>query len=80
MTNSVDLNSLIFSSPGWSPGRAIVLPPGIGVGVSVGIGGGVSKMLKFFMCWARHCQASYPVPVTGLVLSALVAQIDLSYL
>ena len=49
MTNSVDLNSLIFSSPGWSSGRAIVLPPGIGVGVSVGIGGGVSKMLKFYV-------------------------------
>ena len=24
-------------------------------------------MLKFFMRWARHWQASYPVPVTGLV-------------
>ena len=24
--------------------------------------------LKFFMWWARRCQASYPVPVTGLVL------------
>ena len=29
----------------------------------IGVGGGVSKMLNFFMC-----QASYPVPVTGLVL------------
>ena len=37
---------------------------------TVGVGGsgvGVSKMLKFFMWWARRCQASFPVPVTGLV-------------
>ena len=26
-----------------------------------------SLTLKFFMWWARRCQASYPVPVTGLV-------------
>ena len=25
-------------------------------------------MLKFFMRWARRCQAGYPVPVTGLVV------------
>ena len=39
----------LFSSPGQSPGRAIVLPPGIGIGVGVGVGSGVgvSKMLKF---------------------------------
>ena len=41
--------------------------PGVGVGGGVDVGGSVSKMLKFFMWWARHCQASYPVPVTGLV-------------
>ena len=40
-----------------------------------GMGGSVrvSKMLKFyvkvFYVMARHCQASYPVPVTGLVSS-----------
>ena len=39
---------------------------------TVGISVGVSKMLKFlrqsFLCdGARRCQASYPVPVTGLV-------------
>ena len=39
-----------------------------GVGISGGRGGGVSKMLKFFMGWARRCQASFPVPVTGLVI------------
>ena len=44
-----------FSSPGRSPGRAIVLPPA-SAGVGVGVGGGVSisKMLKFlrerFLC------------------------------
>ena len=39
----------IFSSPGLSPGRAIVLPPGVGFGVGVGggVGIGASKMLKF---------------------------------
>ena len=43
----------IFSLPGQSPGRAIVLPPrngvgvGIGVGLGVGCGVGVSKILKF---------------------------------
>ena len=39
----------LFSSPGRSPGRAIVLPPGVGVGVGVGGGVGVSKMLKFYV-------------------------------
>ena len=38
---------IIFSSPGQSPGRAIVLPPGVGVGV--GVGGSISKMLKFYV-------------------------------
>ena len=40
-----------------------------GVGVGVGVGGGVSKKfnVKVFMWWVRRCQASYPVPVTGLV-------------
>ena len=33
----------IFSSPGQSPGRASVLPPGVGGGGGVSI----SKMLKF---------------------------------
>ena len=45
---------MLFSSPGWSPGRAIVLPPGVGVGVGVGIGGGggISKKfnVKVFLC------------------------------
>ena len=38
-----------FSSPGRSPGRAIVLPPGVGFGVGIGGGDGVSKMLKFLL-------------------------------
>ena len=29
-----------------------------------------SLMFKFFMRWARRCQASYPVLVTGLVYLA----------
>ena len=32
-----------------------------------------SLTLKFFMWWARRCQASYPVPVTGLVCFGLMA-------
>ena len=36
----------LFSLPGRSPGRAIVLP---GVSVGVGIGVRVSKMLKFLL-------------------------------
>ena len=45
--------------------------PGVGVGVVIGVG--VSKMLKFlrssFLCDGQgHCQASFPVHVTGLVL------------
>ena len=54
-----------FSSLGRSPGRAIILPPALAAAseqqnVEV-------FTLKFFMGWARCCQASYPVPVTGLV-------------
>ena len=36
----------IFSSPGPSPGRSIVLPPAFGGG---GGGIGVSKMFKFYV-------------------------------
>ena len=32
---------------------------------------------KFFMWWARHCQASYPVPVTDLVI-CLVTSVFIS--
>ena len=45
-----------FSSPGQSPGRAIVLSPASAFFVGVGVGGGVevSKMLKIlrlsFLC------------------------------
>ena len=49
-------------SPGRNPGRAILLPP-----VSALAAAALAKSLKFFMWWARRCQASYPVPVTGLV-------------
>ena len=57
--------------------RSYCTTPGIGVGIKVGVGGGsgggggVSRMLMFFYnkvvyLMARCCQASYPVPVTGL--------------
>ena len=48
-----------------------------GVGISGGVS--VSKMLKFYVkvFWARRCQASYPVPVTGLVLIIAIKPIAL---
>ena len=58
-------NTLIFSSPGRSPGRAIVLPPASALALAAALA--KSLTLKFFMWWARRCQANYPVPVTGLV-------------
>ena len=54
-----------FSSPGRSPGRAIVLPLALALAAASALA--KSLTLKFFMWWARRCQASYPVPVTGLV-------------
>ena len=51
----------IFSSPGRSPGRAIVLPTVSALALAKCLA------FKFFMWWARRCQASYPVPVIGLV-------------
>ena len=61
---------IIFSSPGRSPGRAIVLPPASASALAAASASALAKSLKlkFFMGWARRCQASYPVPVTGLVL------------
>ena len=56
---------LFFSSPGRSLGRAIVLPPASVWAAAAALA--KSLTLKFFMRWARRCQASYPVPVTGLV-------------
>ena len=51
----------------WT-GRAIALPPVLALAVV--------KMLKFcvkfFMLWARHCQASYPV--WGQVLLCFTVQ------
>ena len=39
---------LVFSLPGQSQGRAIVLPPGLMLALALaGGGGGVSRMLKF---------------------------------
>ena len=58
----------IFSSPGRSPGRAIVLPPASALTASPTLAKCWSFTINFFMWWARRCQASYPVPVTGLVL------------
>ena len=59
-----EYSMIIFSSPGQSPGRAIVLPLALALASALA----KSLMLSFFMWWARRCQASYPVPVTGLVL------------
>ena len=56
-----------ISSPGRSPGRAIVLPPGLASAAAGASTLAKSLTLKLFMWWARCCQASYPVPVTGLV-------------
>ena len=56
---------MIFSLPGQSPGRAIVLPMALVAAVASALA--KSLMLKFFMWWARRCQASYPVLMTGLV-------------
>ena len=57
---------LFISSPGRSPGRAIVLPP---ASVSV-----LAKCSSFYdqayYVMGKRCQASYPVPVTGLVILA----------
>ena len=60
----------IFSSPGQSPGRAIVLPPASVLALVLVAASALAKSftLKFFMCWAGRCQVSYPVPVTGLVM------------
>ena len=57
---------VIFSSPGRSPGRAIVLPPASTLALAAAAL--AISLLKFVMRWARRYQASYPVPVTGLVL------------
>ena len=64
-------NLYIFSSPGRSPGRAIVLPAVSTLASALASALANSLTLKFFMRWARRCQASYPVPVTGLVYSAI---------
>ena len=57
-----DPSVLFSSSPGQSPGRAMYNPwwrrwQNVKV-----------FTLKFFMRRARRCQASYPVPVTGLAV------------
>ena len=64
-------HATVFSSPGQSPGRAIVLPPAsaLALASASAAASALAKSLtfKFFMRWARRCQASYPVPVTDLV-------------
>ena len=59
---------IVFSSPGRSPARAIVLPLVLALAPAAASALAKSLTLKFFMWWARRCQASYPVPVTGLVV------------
>ena len=59
------LISHFITSPRRSPGRAIVLPPASALASVSALA--KSLTLKFFMRWARRCQASYPVPVIGLV-------------
>ena len=63
----------LFSSPGRSPGRAIVLPPASALASAAAALANVKVFtFKFFMWWARRCQASCPVPVTGLVSCSLL--------
>ena len=54
-------NALIFSSPGRSPGRAIVLPPASALAFAAASALAKYKhfALKLFMSWAKRCQASY---------------------
>ena len=62
-----DIVVTIFSSPGQSPGRAIVLPPASALHWrSVGGGFGVFYVMG---------KASYPVPVTGLVVQCMCASV-----
>ena len=68
----------IFSSPGRSPGRAIVLPP---VSALVLAAAAALAKCESFYVMGKECQASYPVPVTGLVKVFMVINqcIELSY-
>ena len=60
----------IFSSPGRSPGGAIVLPPAPALVLAAALVLAKSLTFKFFMWWSRHCQASYPGPMkTGRIVS-----------
>ena len=53
---------ILYSSPGQSPGRDIVLPPASAAAAAL------VKYLSFYLyVFYVMGQASYPVPVTGLV-------------
>ena len=62
------LYCFVISSPGRSPGRAIVLPLALASasGLALALANVKVFTLKFLMWWARLCQASYPVPVQVL--------------
>ena len=70
MTENIVWAHYLSSSPGQSPGRAIVLPPALASALAAVLAKCLSFYVKVFYVWARRCQASYPVPVTGLVLFA----------
>ena len=59
----------LISSPGRSPGRAIVLPLVLALAAAMAAASALANVLKlkFFNVMGKRCQASYPVPVTGLV-------------
>ena len=56
-------HATVFSSPGQSPASALALASASAAASALA----KSLTFKFFMRWARRCQASYPVPVTDLV-------------
>ena len=68
----------LISSPGRSPGRAIVLPLALALAAALTLA--KSLTLKFFMWWARRCQASYPARMTGLVEAILMSTHNIPFL
>ena len=57
----------------WTKSRkSYCTTPGVGVGIgsSDGVGGSKKFNVKVFYVMGKACQASYPVPVTGLVVNS----------
>ena len=62
------LTHWINSSPGRSPGRAIVLPFVLALALASAASALANvKVFTFKIFMTRRCLASYPVPVIGLV-------------